>query len=641
MNKFWLMALLLIPNLVLADPTYEFGDSTTLAITSPTSKDSISIPANDQEVFEASGGESKYIWKTSIGVFYETGNSTTTSIKGNSIIYKAPPCPDGCKDVVTVTDEYGHSDTIKIDVVANTEIPCSITPETYEISTGGNVTLELNGNNDTVSWVAHDGGELYAQKGKQTIFTAKAVGTYRITGTNIMDKTCSAMATITVDSNCHITPEQATISADSIQQFSMVGTNCNDISWYTDGGYIDQDGMYTAPSINGNYTVTAQVNNAGYSDIADIKVKAECLVTTKNIFLQPNASKFIEIASGDGPYSATSNYGDNIKELSNLGKFKYKAAQRTGEDTITVCCDGGLQCKEINANISQMYANLPKEVQINSRHSFDIIGGKPDYFSDSSNIRFTKGSGKGIYIAPDHETIDSITIYDHDSENLISHSIEVRSDISPIINPSIVHAVALGENLNFLVIGGRGPFTWNYTGSEISPNGKTANIVTKGTTGKYYLSVIDDATGLKSEKVTIPVTLSLRISPKSYTIYKGESDITKVRFDMSGGAGGCNWESDDIQILPENERDYHVIVRPQIKDRPAGTEYTVTCRDQAGKEASAIITVAKLTFDSDDDGSINSEEVQKAIGYYFEEHIEVNYKMDRTELFLHLENFRQ
>jgi len=639
MKAIWLLILFVIPNMmvVAAPAPPRSDDPNALSIIKPTSNDSISITANTQEIFEVKGGTGEYTWKTNIGVFYETGNSTTTSIQGNSIIYKAPPCQAGCKDAVTVVDAYGHSDTTEIDVVANSDVSCSITPETYTMSTGGNVTLELKGNNKTVSWVTHDGGELYGQTGKQIIFTANAVGTYRITGTDIMDKNCSAMATITVDSNCHITPKQATIAVDETQQFSMVGTNCNDISWYTDGGFVNQAGMYKAPLTKGNYTVTAQANKAGYSEVAEIVVESACLVTPGGIHLQPNVSKNISIVSGEGPFTAVTYIGEILQQSDSV--FQYTATQSIGGDDIKICCNDGLQCKNVYVYIEQMYVNLPEEVQINSKHYFEVIGGNPYYTTENSNIIFTKG-GKGTYTAPAFETTDNITIYDNYSENIISRSIVVKNYISPKINPSTVYNIALGETLDFSVVGGKEPFTWNYTGSELSQNSKNASITANGSTGTYSLSVID-GTGVESEKVIIPVNLSLKISPRNYTIYKGESDITKVRFDMSGGDGACDWISDDIQISPENKRDYHVIVQPQIKDRPAGTEYTITCRDQAGKEASAIITVAKLTFDSDDNGSINSEELKEAVGYYFEEHVETTYKMDRTELFLYLENFRQ
>jgi len=221
------------------------------------------------------------------------------------------------------------------------------------MSAGGNVTLELNGNNNTVSWVTHGGGELYGQTGKQIIFTANAVGTYRITGTDIMDKNCSAMATITVDSNCHITPKQATIAIGETQQFSMVGSNCDEITWIAGTGDIDKDtGRYIAPIISGFDNVTATVKNTGYSEKTIVTITPRCLITPQKITLQPNESQFINIISGNEPYTISSIAQGNINRIDSY-TFEYTASPESGEDIVTICCGNGRQCKDIEIFVEE------------------------------------------------------------------------------------------------------------------------------------------------------------------------------------------------------------------------------------------------------------------------------------------------
>ena len=190
------------------------------------------------------------------------------------------------------------------------------------------------------------------------------------------------------------------------------------------------------------------------------------------------------------------------------------------------------------------------------------------------------------------------------------------------------------------MVGGRPPFTWNYTGIGMVPKGNSATITVGGSTATSHLSVTD-GTGTKSETVAVNVTLSLKITPTEYTIYKKESDTTRLRFDMSGGAGHCDWISNkQLEIKPEDKRKYHVFVTPQIINREPGTQYTVTCRDQNGEEATAIITVAKLTYDSNDDGKINDSEAQEVLKELFLDRAEVLInKMSNEELFYHFEAF--
>lgn len=654
MMKTWLFLLLLISNLVVAAPTYDWPSETNVVISRPTTSENITITEGGDEVFQAEGGKGTYNWTTSKGSFLlDAHGNPVTIMAGNPVIYTAPQCGN-CSDFVTVTDAYGDRDTTYISVVVpNVPTSCTISPTKASLSPGEEKEFELFGNNNTVIWTVDNGGEI-EERGKKATFKAGAVGTYHITGTDMYDSKCSATATINVETNCYITPQAPVVQVDSEQQFDMVGSDCDDIYWLAQMGTIDQDGRYKAPVIPGEYDITAIVNTTGYSETVKITVTPECLVKPQNIHLQPGASKFITIISGNKPYIVSAEKAE-IEKSSSEDVFEYVASNQTGDDTVTICCGNTMQeeCSKVSVSVEKMYVDLLKVVEINNTYEFEVTGGKAEYHAqaDFGTIDFGsygKHSGKGTYTAPEHETTDTITIRDS-VNNTVMKSVEVRNYISPIISPSTVHAVALDEVLDFSVVGGITPFTWNYTGREIVPNSRNATITVKGSIGTYHLSVTDGR-GKESEKVAIPVTLSLMISPKEYTIYKGESDKAKIRFDISGGAGVCEWISDKIQINEDGKddnndyyvNDYYIIVEPQIKDRPVGTQYKVTCRDQNGKEATAIITVAKLTFDSDNDGLMNSDETQRAINQFFVDRAEelIN-KMDGEELFHHLDNFLQ
>jgi len=90
--------------------------------------------------------------------------------------------------------------------------------------------------------------------------------------------------------------------------------------------------------------------------------------------------------------------------------------------------------------------------------------------------------------------------------------------------------------------------------------------------------------------------------------------------------------------------DPKLIVQPRVKDVPVGKQYQVTCRDDTKKkEASSIITVSELRFDSDNDESIDENEVSTALERFFAGKFLSDEEKDKTKektmLFLHLEAF--
>ncbi|RKZ38993.1 MAG: hypothetical protein DRQ49_12830 [Gammaproteobacteria bacterium] len=76
---------------------------------------------------------------------------------------------------------------------------------------------------------------------------------------------------------------------------------------------------------------------------------------------------------------------------------------------------------------------------------------------------------------------------------------------------------------------------------------------------------------------------------------------------------------------------------PRVKDVALGKEYKVTCRDDiTGEESSAIITVDRLKYDSDEDGIISNNEASTGLDLFFTSDMTTQ---DKTMLFINLEAF--
>lgn len=640
---YWGLSFLLIPHLAVAAQDAETPPKTELILspkltevkaTNPLkiSPDLIEVKANDLVDFTASGGSGKYNWQVVKGSLLST--------QGDTVIYTAPQCASGCQDFVIVSDSSsGKSQTAEIKI--GDPPPCRITPKNKTLPPGGEGEFIVTHVEGPVNWTADSGN--ITERGTEATYTAPAtVGTYSLTAMEINAPYCEARAFINVVINCHITPQEAILMLGETKKFEMVGDNCEGFNWTTTSGDIkgsDTDtAIYTPLNIPGSYEVII-VDTVGNRKTAPVEVISSLSVHPQEISLKPGEYRYITVVTGQQPYRAIPIRGDISQESSSSDVFKFTAGSEIGEDAIEIC-DDTEQCKTVSVYVERVLSltGLPKKVQVNEEYQITVTGGKGDYISeaDYGQIKIDQRSGDGTYTAPDTDGMDTITINDG-AGNTLERTIEVKGYVLPYISPSSGVGLEIGDTKIFSVGGGIPPFLWDFNGSlvdEISE--RRIKITAPDKRGIYKLSVMDAKTNA-SQPVTIDVELSLRLTPTSYNVYKGEAP--KVRFEKLGGADDsrCEWILDDLEESEIHKRglDY-IIVKPRVKDVALGKEYKVTCRDDAnGEEASAIITVSKLKFDSDSDGRINTEEVSIVLELFFTDDGE----MDKTMLFFHLESF--
>ncbi len=624
---YWGLLLLLMPYLVAAQnssASLRFGEPSDHPSELSISPDITRVEPGEQVHFEASGASGNYQW--------QVVNGSLSSSQGDSVIYTAPQCPSGgCEDFVTVSDNAsGKSKTAEIKI--DKERSCDITPAQVILAPGGSQTFTVTYVEGPVDWTADSGNII--ERGPKAFYTAPDIeGTYSLTATAL---NCQVTASISVDiRNCEITPQTATLRPGGQQQFKIVGENCDDFNWTATKGDIGETGLYTAPGTFGLYEVTI-LDSAGNSKTVSVEVKLPLSITPQEISLQPEQEKYITVVTGSQPYRATATKGDISPSSEDV--YIFTASSEVGEDTIEIC-DYTSQCQTIPVYVERGLSlrGLPKLVQINQEFDITVTGGKGDYDYDAElgQIDIIQQTGEGTYTAPDTDGEDVITINDSAGNTLV-RTIEVKGYVPPYISPNTNIDMEIGETRVFSVGGGIPPFLISFTGGlyeEIDE--RKFQITAQDRKGTYDLSVMD-AKSEESLKVEVKVGLPQGLTPKTYTVYKGETP--KVRFDKHGGVGNCEWFTTNLE---ENEivtrKFEYIIVMPRVKDVALGKEYKVTCRDDvSGEESSAIITVDRLKYDSDEDGIISNNEASTGLGLFFASDMTTQ---DKTMLFINLEAF--
>jgi hypothetical protein len=94
-----------------------------------------------------------------------------------------------------------------------------------------------------------------------------------------------------------ISPDSVVLKPNDMQQFTYKGLNQfgfnhpAQIIWFTDGGKIDEDGLFVTPNISGNFIVTAHDTSSGIKGYANIII--EKIVSVENeLSLPSNYSLF-------------------------------------------------------------------------------------------------------------------------------------------------------------------------------------------------------------------------------------------------------------------------------------------------------------------------------------------------------------
>jgi hypothetical protein len=183
----------------------------------------------------------------------------------------------------------------------------AVTPSSVlmEPSTTQQFTASIQGfSNTAATWSVDNVVSGNATVGTITsagLYTAPAAtGSHTVTATSTADTSATASASVVV-STISVTPATVTMIASNTQQFtaSVPGASNVPLTWSVDGtaggnsteGQISTAGLYTAPAVSGNHTITvASSSNPSFNATATVSVLVFTISPT-SAFLSPSGSQ--------------------------------------------------------------------------------------------------------------------------------------------------------------------------------------------------------------------------------------------------------------------------------------------------------------------------------------------------------------
>lgn len=213
------------------------------------SPSSVSVVQGQSQQFTASGATGTVMWSvnpSSAGTISTTGLFTAGAATGPA--------------TVTATDSANHSAGTAIASV----IALAISPTPASMVAGGTLTLSANA---SATWAVTTGnGSITNTSIASNTATYSAVnvkGTATIAATEAANKTITATDTVDIGT-LTVTPSTANTVEGQTQQFTANAP----VSWSTSCGTINSTGLFTAPNVVGDCTITATETGLGATQTA-------------------------------------------------------------------------------------------------------------------------------------------------------------------------------------------------------------------------------------------------------------------------------------------------------------------------------------------------------------------------------------
>jgi hypothetical protein len=160
-------------------------------------------------------------------------------------------------------------------------VSVSLNQTSAQVATGGSTQFSatvVNSTNQSVTWSVDSvagGSSSVGTISSTGLYTApSSTGSHTVTATSVAATSASASAQVSVFT-ISVSPGTATLASSATQQFTanIQGATNVSVAWSVNGvsggsssvGTVSSNGLYTAPSSTGNYTVTATTSSASAS----------------------------------------------------------------------------------------------------------------------------------------------------------------------------------------------------------------------------------------------------------------------------------------------------------------------------------------------------------------------------------------
>jgi len=284
-------------------------------------------------------------WSASAGLISANGLFSAPSVSANTNVTVT---------AISVADPTKRSSATVTVSPATSNISVAITPNSASLISGNTqqfAATVLGTSNTAVGWSSTAG--LVSSAG---MFTAPAVSNstnVTVTARSLADSTKTSSATVTVTPSAPtvsvtVSPNSASVASGNTQQFSATvqGTSNTAVTWSSTAGAVSGGGMFTAPTVNSNTSVTvtatstADTTKHSAATVVVAPAGAALSITTAST---PGAqsgiaySYLVSASGGIAPYqwSVASGSLPQGFSLSNTGLLSGSTTQ-TGQFSFTV-----------------------------------------------------------------------------------------------------------------------------------------------------------------------------------------------------------------------------------------------------------------------------------------------------------------
>ena len=372
-------------------------------------------------------------------------------VNGNTATFLHYDTVPGGQFHIRVINERGGTPaiaTVNVVVVSLSPNPIIVVP-----GTSRQFLAEVTGSQQAVAWSTTVPGASISSGGRLQVATGTAAGSYTVKAQTVGTPTAAATATVTIASSIPVTgvtvsPARSVI--DSGQQEHLVATVQGQagepnpdqaVTWSTTGPAtvtVVADGLFTAPTVPGVYTVTATSQaNPAKSGTATITVGEDLMVLPSWVSVSPGAAVSFQAqvtgvanpavvwsveegaaggsVSTGGSYTAPATPG--VYHILAVSTASGQAVQ--GMATVVVGAD-----PQISVQVTPAETTLPPGAVL---HFQATVAGSPD-----TAVAWSASDGgidpTGAYTAPAYYGTATITATSHADGTVQGHATVVVSD---------------------------------------------------------------------------------------------------------------------------------------------------------------------------------------------------------------------
>ncbi|MFI5390977.1 MAG: kelch repeat-containing protein, partial [Bacteriovoracales bacterium] len=295
------------------------------------------------------------------------------------------------------------------------------------------------------------------------------------------------------------------------------------LKFYTNYGFINSSGWYTAPQTPGigQVDITDSKNNR---ISALIFVYSPLLVNPSSLTLIKNKGQIFSASGGVPPYRFISNIGTIDPNTGN-----YFGSLKTGVEIITVTDYFGNKATSavtINPDLTINPTSL--SLTPKGTATFSILGGIPPYYFSASRGTINLN---GVYNSPSSIGTDLVTVRDS-LGNSATSNIGIYPGLG--INPSRIN-LQINSSTTFIATGGDPPYLYSASLGNITSTGV---YTAPSTTGTAIIGVSDKLG--KKETAEVNIYSPLKVSPTEITLAVGNPN----KFVASGGVPPYKFSTD-------------------------------------------------------------------------------------------------